>query len=77
MVGSEFYSLASATKGTSEPDKIELFTVESDDTCAQRGCVRSGEHEHTTLSWHGGEYNRENTWISADSDDIIDLSQMH
>jgi len=76
MSNTHYFSLASATKGLTEPEEIEVFTVESCEKCGLKGCIRSGEHAHTTISWDGGDYSRDSAWISADEHDIIDLSTM-
>jgi hypothetical protein len=69
-----YYSLANSATQAGNPTDIMVTTMSEDGSCPLKGCIRGGKHEHTYFSWDGNGHSHETSWISADSDDVIDLS---
>jgi hypothetical protein len=67
----KYYSYAGEAKGTTDPEDIDVVHV-SGDGCDVKGCVKDN-CEHTVIMWSGNEYSRNNSWIAADDDHVIDL----
>lgn len=64
-------SIAGPEKGLDIPEEIDIFTVSQRDHPESR----DEDGQHSVIQWDGGEYCRQNTWIMADEDTIIDLDE--
>jgi hypothetical protein len=67
------HSHAGVNSGQEDPEEIEFYTVE-DNECPLDQCIDCGA-DHYVLQWHGNEYDRERTWMTADEKDVLDLEE--
>lgn len=67
----KYYSFAGEAKGKTDPDDVNITTVEGGD-CGIDGCLKDN-CEHLVIMWSGGEYSKGRSWISANTKYVIDL----
>lgn len=66
-----YYSFAGEAKGKTDPDDIHVTNVTGGD-CGVEGCMKDN-CEHLVIMWSGGEYSKDDSWISATEKHVIDL----